>query len=119
MQVTRMNLRNRFAVLVMTSTLSSASTVMAQQQPQTTQPRQTGQVIQGNSANAMNGDQMLATVVTIGNQKEVATAKWAQEKADCDDVKEFASMLVKDHQAMLEKLKQYAPQASNDQYLHS
>ncbi len=59
----------------------------------------------------------LATCLAIENQAEVAIAKFAQEKSGNASVKEFARMLVKDHTAFLQKLQQYAPEATRDGFL--
>jgi predicted outer membrane protein len=59
-------------------------------------------------------DRDLATCVSIGNQKEIALARFAQDKAEHQDVKKFAEMMVKDHQAFLAKLEQFAPTTGQD-----
>ncbi|MBX3448258.1 MAG: DUF4142 domain-containing protein [Planctomycetaceae bacterium] len=58
-------------------------------------------------------DQMLATCVAIDNKAEVALAEFGASQTQNDKVKEFARMLVTDHQQFLQKLQQYAP--SSDQ----
>jgi len=59
-----------------------------------------------------NPDQALASCVAIGNHEEVALGQLGSEKAQNEDVKKFAQMLVTDHQEFLEKLKPFAPEAS-------
>ena len=66
---------------------------------------------------AQNADQTLASCVAIANQEEIAIAKFAQDKLKHEDAKEFAAMLVKDHQAFLQKLQKFAPEASREGYL--
>lgn len=58
-------------------------------------------------------DQMLATCVAIDNKAEVALAEFGASHTQNEKVKEFARMLVTDHQQFLQKLQQYAP--SSDQ----
>ena len=55
--------------------------------------------------------------MAIDNQEEVAVARFAQQKAKNDDVKEFAQMLIKDHQDFLQKLAQFSPDATQDSSL--
>lgn len=59
-------------------------------------------------------EQMLATCLAIGNQEEVAIAQFATEKAKNEEVKEFAKMLVEDHQAFLKKLERFTPEAARN-----
>ena len=115
------NARRFLAVSVCGAGLGFASLAMAQQaQTKNTdaqQPKQkAGQA--GQRANWKNSDQALATCVAIGNQEEVTIAKFAQEKASSDEVKDFAKMMVSDHQAFLQKLEHYAPEATRDGYLN-
>lgn len=65
----------------------------------------------------MHGDQALATCLAIANQEEIALAKLAEEKSKSKDVKEFAEMLVKDHQGFLQKLSKFAPEAAREGFL--
>jgi predicted outer membrane protein len=58
-------------------------------------------------------DQMLATCVAIDNKAEVALAEFGASKAQNEKVKQFAKMLVTDHQKFQQKLQQFAP--SSDQ----
>lgn len=121
-----MNLRHVITASVcggcmMAGTVASAQVKQAQQvqpQLQQVQPQQAqlqGQT--GQKAQWQNSDQTLATCVAIGNQEEIAIARFAESKAKNDDVKEFAKTLVKDHQAFLQKLQRYAPEATRDGYL--
>jgi len=88
----------------------------------TTQAGQAGQSGQGAQAgqgsHGMNTDQKLATCIAIANQEEIAVARLAQDKAKDDDVKDFAKMLVSEHQAYLKKLQRYAPDAARDDFLN-
>jgi len=65
----------------------------------------------------MHGDQALASCLAIANQEEIALAKLAEEKSKSKDVKEFAEMLVKDHQGFLQKLSKFAPEAAREGFL--
>ncbi len=58
-----------------------------------------------------------ATCLAIGNHAEVALGKLAQEKSESSEVKEFAKMMVEDHQAFLDKLKNVSPAAAQAGYL--
>ncbi len=118
-----MDLRKPLAVLALAGCLATATTVIAQQtkpaapaagqNPNATAPARP----QGNRAQWQNSDQALATCVAIANQKEVALAQFAKSKVKNDDVKEFAEMMVKDHQEMLKKLQRFAPEATREGYL--
>lgn len=66
-----------------------------------------------------NADHAMASCVALGNQEEIALGELGGEKAQNDDVKKFAQMLVSDHQEFLSKLKQFAPEASAAGYLSS
>ena len=112
-----MNVRKLVALSFCGVGLSIASLAMAQQvvKKGSEAPKTLGQA--GHRAHGENTDHMLATCVAIGNQEEVAIAKFAADKAQHKDVKEFAAMLVKDHQAFNEKLQKFAPEATQDGYL--
>lgn len=118
--------------------VSLTNLAFAQQSPQTNQTQQANQTQQGQrvqqgqqgQGQARNGqigqqtiwqnnDQLLANCVAIENQKEIAIAKDAQEKAKSKDAKDFAQMLVKDHQAFLQKLQRYAPETTREGYLNA
>ena len=68
----------------------------------------------GQNAQGMNKDQTLATCVAIDNQTEIAIVKMAKDKLQDEKVQEFAEMMIKDHQAFLTKLNQFAPSATQD-----
>lgn len=55
-------------------------------------------------------DQFIATCLLIGNQEEVALAKEGVSRAQNENVKQFAQMLVDDHQKAIQKLQQHAKQ---------
>ena len=103
--------------------LCVSSVAVAQQTTPKPTPQTPAGRVEGNNKNEPRSnwqsvDQTLATCVAICNQEEIAIAKFAQEKASSPEVKEFAKMLVKDHQAFLEKLGKFAPEASQEGYLN-
>ena len=108
--------------------LSFANLAIAQQVQERTTQVKPGQQVQaqgqlkagpvGQQAQWQNTDQTLATCIAIANQEEIAIAKLAEEKAKNKDVKDFAKMLATDHKAFLQKLQQYAPEATQDGYLN-
>jgi predicted outer membrane protein len=53
-------------------------------------------------------DQFIATCLLLGNQEEVALAQMAADKAQNENVKQFAQMLVSDHQEAIQKLQKHA-----------
>jgi len=94
-----------------------------QDQNQTNQNRQNtnqaGQAgaVSGQRAQGQGSDHMLAGCIAIANQEEIVMARMAEEKASSNEVKEFARMLVMDHQAFLQKLGQFSPEAAHDGFL--
>jgi predicted outer membrane protein len=64
--------------------------------------------INNNSDNSL--DQFIASCLLIGNQEEVALAQVAVDRAENENVKQFAQMLVDDHQKTIQKLQQHAKQ---------
>lgn len=71
-----------------------------------------GESIENNTAsNNANLDQFIATCLLIGNQEEVALAQEAVDRAENEQVKQFAQMLVDDHQNAIQKLQQHANQS--------
>jgi predicted outer membrane protein len=59
-----------------------------------------------------NLDHCFATCVAYGNQEEVALAHIAKQRAKTNEVKQFAEMMIHDHQEFLAKLQKFAPEAS-------
>jgi predicted outer membrane protein len=79
------------------------------QQGQAGQQGQVGQSGRLGSANqAGNLDTFIASCLLIGNQEEVALAQMAIDQAQSDQVKQFAQMLVNDHQKAIQKLQPLA-----------
>ncbi len=99
--------------------MSHAQQVQPAQKAQPQQPavqvdidRQNGQQPQGKV-----NDHTLASCLAIANQEEIAISKFAEEKSQNQKVKDFASMLEKEHRSFLQKLEKYAPEASRDGFL--
>jgi predicted outer membrane protein len=105
------------------------ATVLAQQpnpaQPGQTQPGQTqpGQTQPGTGQNKPARGQSkqsgmhltndaIAACLAIENQEEIQIAQFAKDKTNNEEVKKFASMLVEEHTAMLEALRQAAPNST-------
>jgi hypothetical protein len=88
-----------------------ANSVFAQAQAQ---PRTTTTTTQGEQRQIQLDERTLASCVAIANQKEVAITQFAKEKLKDEDVKEFAEMIIKDHQAFLEKLQKFTPEAGRN-----
>lgn len=63
---------------------------------------------------AANPDQQIADLIRGGAQNEVALAKFAQEKAKSDSVKEFAATMIKEHSQQVEKLAKFAGAGGGD-----
>ena len=80
-----------------------------------TQPRTT--VTPGGQPRAQAGglttvDNAIASCLALGNQEEIALARFAQDSAKSKEVKEFAKMMSDEHKAALQKLRQIAPQVA-------
>jgi predicted outer membrane protein len=53
-------------------------------------------------------DMAAANCLTLGNQAEIALARWAMERTDSDEARELATKLIEDHQQFVSQLKKYA-----------
>lgn len=117
-------------------TLLAASTAFAQaattNQPRTTQPNQpnttqvqpvaqatqgTGRTTTSPQGQTQLDDRSIAACVAIKNQAEVAITQFAKDKLKDEQVKEFADMLIKDHQEFLQKLQKFTPEANRANWL--
>jgi predicted outer membrane protein len=58
-------------------------------------------------------DQQIAVCLTLGNHEEVALGQFAQDRAQNPQVKQFAQMMVEEHQQAISKLQQAAPQVAS------
>jgi predicted outer membrane protein len=75
-------------------------------QPQSGQVGQAGRL--GASGQSTDMDSFIASCLLIGNQEEVALAQLAVDQAESDQVKQFAQMLIEDHQKAIQKLQPLA-----------
>lgn len=77
-------------------------------QPDTNQYIQqtSGTTIEGSSGQSV--DNQFAACLVQANQGEVKLAKLAVERAESEDVKQFAEQMIKDHSALAEKLERIA-----------
>jgi predicted outer membrane protein len=58
-------------------------------------------------------DQHLAACLTLGNQEEIALAQFAQERAQNPQVKQFAQMMIEEHQQAVSQLQKAVPQLAS------
>jgi predicted outer membrane protein len=68
-----------------------------------------GQAFQGRQTQGQDLDQAIAGCLLLANEEEIALAKFAQGKAQSDQVKEFAQMLADDHRQVVDNLQGVAP----------
>lgn len=93
------------------------------QNPQPVRPQDQVQVQIGQpqpaarQTGAQVNDHSIATCTAIGNQEEIALAKFAQSRTDNDDVQSFAKKVIQDHQEFLKKLERFAPDAVRENSL--
>jgi len=115
--------RKTIATLILGASVSVGS-AFAQNAAQPAQPAQparpgvqvqvnpNGQAVATQPAMRPAADQhTLAACLAIANQEEVSIAEFASDKTKNKDVKEFAKMVIDDHQAFLKKLQKFAPEA--------
>jgi len=62
-------------------------------------------------------DHRFATCVAYANQVEVAMARIANQKSKNSEVKQFAEMMLQDHEQFLRKLEKFAPEAARKEAL--
>lgn len=67
------------------------------------------------SSHISSKDQHLATCAAIDNQTEITLAQFAESRAQSGKVKQFAQMLVRDHQGWQKQLEKFAPHAATNQ----
>lgn len=61
-------------------------------------------------------DRELASWLLVDNRAEIQLARMAQERASCDDVKDFAKKLIDDHSKIVEQLQQFAGMGRQQQF---
>jgi predicted outer membrane protein len=74
---------------------------------QRSQLSQTG-AQQGSQANAL--EKQIAVCLTLGNQEEIQLGQFAQDRAQHPQVKQFAQMMVEEHQQAVSQLQQAMPE---------
>jgi len=86
-----------------------------QAQPSQTQPNRTtvNKPVVGDHSNQQTTRQV-ASLLAICNHKEVKLAELAKQKSESKDVKEYAEMMIKDHNDMVSKLSQFGGQSGLD-----
>ena len=93
-----------------------AATITAQetigQQPRV-QPQSDQQGSTTERGQAQNLDAKIAACLSLGNQEEVALAKFAEKHAQHEDVKAFAKMLADEHTKALEMIQKASPEVAN------
>lgn len=77
---------------------------------QATAQRQPGQAGQAGQPGGL--DQQIAACMVLANQEEIALAEFAKERAESDQVKQFAEMLIEQHQQAINKIEQASPQVA-------
>lgn len=70
-----------------------------------------------NSDSAKSKEKLIAECIVLANHEEVALGKLVQERSRKPAVKDFAKMMVEDHQSMLEKLQLIVPDTSKAGFL--
>lgn len=102
------------ACFALAATLLATSSVLAQAPA----PRTTTTATQPAKSVTVD-DRTLAGCVAIGNQTEVAVSQFAKDHLQNHEVKEFADMLIKEHQAFLQKLQKFTPEANRANWLEA
>ncbi len=87
------------------------------QSGQTSQSGQGSQAGQSGQSGQQSGqlDDAIAAGLLLGNQEEVALAQFAQDRLQDPKAKQFAQMMIRDHQQAAQKLQQMVPQLANVQ----
>lgn len=60
-----------------------------------------------------NNDRRIATLLAQANKAEIRLGRYAQDRANSSDVREFAERLAQDHEQMLSSLRRFAPEAAS------
>ena len=103
-------------VLALIASGASAQEAREEAAPGTTARAGTDSARPGNRAGAAQGnklDQQIAACMLLGNQEEIALAQFAQEHAEHEQVKQFAQMMIEQHQQAVAKIEQAAPQVAS------
>ncbi|MFN7291435.1 MAG: DUF4142 domain-containing protein [Pirellula sp.] len=92
---------NKFAI-AMSVVLSAANSLLAQ--PASNPPADESTSRQQSPNAEQTKDQTFAKCLIISNQEQVLLSRYVKDKLSNEEVKQFAILLEKDHQACLEKL---------------
>jgi predicted outer membrane protein len=65
------------------------------------------------AANSSQVDNRVASCLILANLGEIELAKFGEENLEDGEAKQFAKMLVEDHQKLVKKLERFAPQAAS------
>ena len=105
------------ALLVLTGLATQALAQAVTERPATPADRQAGQPARtqpgAQAGQANQFDHNLAVCLALGNQEEIELAQFAQERAQSPQVKQFAQMMIEEHQRALSQLKQADPQLAS------
>jgi len=97
------------ALVALVGDALAQTTTQPARRPEATTP---GQPARPASA-AANLDDQIAACLVLGNQEEIALAQFAQQRAQSEQVKEFAQMMIEQHQQAVSKIQQAAPAIQN------
>lgn len=100
-----------------TATETEPATTPSQTDPSTSPdqatPGQTPVQRPAGQANQAGGlDQQIAACGVLANQEEIALAQFAKDRAESDQVKQFAEMMIEQHQQAIQKIEQAVPQVA-------
>lgn len=111
--------RQFLASLAVTALVASHAAAQATSTPpQTARPATTGAQATQPGQQAQTGqagqlDHGIATCLYLANQEEIAMAQFAEGRIQNEELKKFVQMLLKDHQAALQKLQSVSPQLAS------
>lgn len=83
----------------------------AQRQPDNRVPA-SAQPIHGAGQHQGQGDRQIAACLMVDDEGEIALAKFALQKSENPEVKEFAEMMIQAHGECLQKLSKFAPNST-------
>jgi predicted outer membrane protein len=101
-------LRWMLGALAVVILVGSSAWGQRQGQPQGTQQRTTLRALQGGESAA---DHQIATWLVLSNELEVSVAQLAEKQAHSKDVKQFAEMMIQQHDNLVNQFRQFAPDA--------
>jgi predicted outer membrane protein len=107
-------MRSTRFLLVTSVGLLTAAMIHAQNDPNRPQDPTRREPGSQTGSTSSQGDRVLAAWLLADNQKEVALAEIARERATNEEVKQFATRMIEDHKMVVNKLKQHAPPGSTE-----